>query len=157
MTRLRINKAFYENYAAKSRKRLLEDVQASFEEQSKKMGITQKDRDRVYNFAVRATILLDPISEKEREFAERTLKLNRSKTNLFKRKFADENVAFFMFIVDFRNFFQNFLVNSKISFCFISFFFFFFLEYIWHYYPPFEDIHFDITFEDIIKNIPPFF
>ena len=80
----------------------------------------------------------------------------KNDTNLI-RKFINQNSDFFSAIIFFRNFFQKASFFSRFFFYFLAFFLFFSLEYYLHYYPPFSPTPFHITFDDIKKNIPPFF
>lgn len=73
------------------------------------------------------------------------------------KNFIKKNNNFFSFISFLRSFLKKISLFSRFFFYFVAFSIFFSIEYYLHYYPPFSPTPFSITFEDIIKNIPPFF
>lgn len=153
MTRLRARQKVELKYYVDARNRFIEDVKKSILEDSAKAGITFEERGRIRKFAA-SYVILGNFFNKEKDDL---LADGRLKKNMLGKDFFGKNKTYFLSLLSLRRFFSIGLFGSKFFFYVFSMFFFFLFEFIWHYYPPFTNIHFEITVEDIVKFFPPFF
>jgi hypothetical protein len=150
MLKLRPRDKLKFKYYEESRNRFLEDVKKSISEELNRAGNGEHVRKRIREFAATYLLLANISDKKDDLISDVDFSAN------FKRDFFKENQGYFSFIIILRRFLKNVLFVSKFSFYLFSMFVFFLFEYIWHYYPPFTNFHFNVTVEDIIKFFPPF-
>lgn len=144
--RRKINPKFYNDLKS----RLIEDIRDELKIKAPSDEINKRKED-MRRLAFKKVIFSDVDNENYsgKQFIQ-------NDTNLIKN-FIKENNNFFSFVSFLRKFFDKTSAFSRFFFYFVALGIFFSVEYYLHYYPPFSPIPFKITFEDIIKNIPPFF
>jgi hypothetical protein len=144
--RRKINPKFYNDLKS----RLIEDIRDELKIKAP-LDELNKRKEEIRRLAFKKVIFSDV--DNENYSGKQFIQEDTS----FIKKFIKENNNFFSFIILLRKFFIKTSFFSRVFFYFIALFIFFSVEYYLHYYPPFSPIPFNITFEDIVKNIPPFF
>jgi len=153
MARLRARQRVDLKYYIDARNRFIEDVKKNILDDSARAGITFEERGRIRKFAA-SYVILGNFFGKEKEGL---LVGGYLKKNTFGKAFFGKNQTYFLSLFSLRRFFKVVLFGSKFSSYIFSMSLFFLFEFIWHYYPPFTNIHFEITVHDIVKFFPPFF
>lgn len=153
MARLRARQGVNLKYYVDARNRFIEDVKKNILEDSAKAGITFEERGRIRKFAA-SYVILGNLFDKEKEGL---LAGEYLKKDMLGKDFFGKNQTYFSFLSSLRRFFSVVLFGSRFFSYIFSMFVFFLFEFIWHYYPPFTNIHFEITVVDIVKFFPPFF